>query len=78
MVILASTLWQPVLSVGGPARLYDTQHDGWLPEPEGVLTADTTEQVVLITPEFLSLCVILLIFSKVWRGCSAAAAFTAR
>lgn len=39
MVILASTLWQPLLQIGGPARLHDTECDDWLPEPEGALTA---------------------------------------
>lgn len=36
-VILASTLWQPLLPVGGPTWLYVSEHDEWLPEPEGVL-----------------------------------------
>ena len=39
VLILASALWQPLLPGGGPARLHDTEHDDWLPEPEGALTA---------------------------------------
>lgn len=35
MVVLASTLREPLLQAGGPARLHDRQHHVWLPEPEG-------------------------------------------
>lgn len=38
MVVLASSLREPLLQVGGPARLHDTGRDGRLPEPEGALT----------------------------------------
>lgn len=35
VLVLASTLWEPLLQAGGPACLHDRQYDVWLPEPKG-------------------------------------------
>lgn len=39
VVVVASSLWQPLLPAGGAADLYDTEHDEWLFESEGALAA---------------------------------------
>lgn len=78
VVILASTLWQPLLPVGGPACMHDTDYDDWIPEPKGALIV----AIICIRPmavfwdEHLGFFYFLL-FSKVWRGCTAAAGCTA-
>lgn len=37
VVVLAASVREPLLQVGGSARLHDTGRDGRLPEPEGAL-----------------------------------------
>lgn len=77
VVILASALWQPLLQIGGPAFLHDTGCDDWLPEPKGAMTAViiSISSIASVLVKFLSffVFVILVIFSKVWRGCTAVA-----
>lgn len=82
VVVLASAVWQPLLPVGGPACLYDTEHDVRIPEPEGALTS----VIISINPEaasqgeilhFFVSFLFLALFSKVWRDWTAAAASTA-
>lgn len=35
VVVMASTLWQPLQQAGGSACLHDPQYEAWLPEPKG-------------------------------------------
>lgn len=79
VVILASALWQPLLQVGGPACLHDTECDDWLPQSKGAVTAViiSISSIAGFLVRYLSscVCVILVIFSKVRRGCTAVAVF---
>ena len=34
---MAATLWEPLLSIGCSASLYDTGHYEWIPQPTGKL-----------------------------------------
>lgn len=35
VVVMASTLWEPLQQAGGSACLHDPQYEAWLPEPKG-------------------------------------------